>query len=299
MFFTNPQNDVGSQVKDWWNRLPLFTTFILFLSIPLCISSYFEGYPIWFIALNPQLFVESYYIWTLLTYSYQAIGLLSAVFSLYLFTTSANKNERNLGTVRYIFFFGFYSILLGSIFVALSYLLQNISLPLFSTMKTSIFSGLWPMVMIELVLLSNKDPDSSSKFMCCPCLIKSKYVPLIYFIIAILISRRIWEITLGIAGGYLHLSGFMNCIILSESCASKLERTLFYPLTKLSSFAFVDEFNGSSNFGIQRNQWSNEFTPFTGTGYRLGEDDETEFGNLSGQAYGTNTRNKNLPNRLI
>ncbi|OMJ87484.1 hypothetical protein SteCoe_10818 [Stentor coeruleus] len=262
------RTDICVKIKDWWDKMPLFTFYIFWISSILCILSYSPPYSVHSLYLSYENFADRKWFWTLLTYPYQPSGILITSISLYLYTTTTSESERFLGTSRYIIFFGYYIINIGLLYLGLIYLLKWISSTLFAHFSIFPFFGIWPIIMIELVLKYNKNPQSYIKFLCSPCQIQSQYFPWIFFFwISVFLISRFWEMLLGIIIGHLHLTGYMNWILIPNCLVSKLEITIFRPLVKFSRYAFAE----CEDVNIQRPRANEIFVPFSGTGNRLGE----------------------------
>lgn len=198
------RTEISVQIKDWWNHLPLLAVCFFWVSSILCILSYFTWFPLLPWTLSYINFAENHWYWTLLTYPFQPSGILATSVSIYLYTTTAGESERHLGTSRYIIFIFYYIISIGLLYLGLIYLLKFISQTLFDHFCLFPFFGIWPIIMIELVLKYNTDPESYIKFLCFPCPIQNKYFPWIYFsLVSVLLLARFWESLLGILVGYI------------------------------------------------------------------------------------------------
>ena len=87
-------------------------------------------------------------------------------------------------------------------------------------------NGLWVMVMLEMTLHSLKNPDAGSYFCCCPCEIKAKYMPWIFFVlISVFTFGPAFDILAGIILGYVHNgTSLMKWTVPSERTCRRMEK---------------------------------------------------------------------------
>ena len=101
----------------------------------------------------------------------------------------ACRTERRLGTVRYISFFTMTNAIIGVLYVGITYAIAQTGLPIFvNAFVLSPCQGLWPIIIVELVIKFNKEPDQLVPFMCFPFNIKSKYYPWLLLLLFSLIG---------------------------------------------------------------------------------------------------------------
>lgn len=203
MFFTNPNQDIGGRLMSWWQAAPFFTRCIFYITIPLSILSYFPMFPGMLLVLSPAILLTYYNFWSFFTFPYQHFGLFGIVFSLYSFSQTAPRNERRMGTARYFIYFTINNLILGIILVCVGIAMLEIRVPALNSIMFSSCDGLWPFIMIEIVLRCNKDPEAQVQFMCFPCMIKSKYYPFMFFTFFSLLFGVMWDLLAGISVGYL------------------------------------------------------------------------------------------------
>ena len=200
MFFVNSNEDMGSRFLRWWKNMPIFSKFLLYISVTLYICSFFSGYPLLYIILYVPTFIGQNAYWELLTFPYQPLNLLNLLFSLFSFLVRSCRAERRIGTVRFISFFVLTNFLIGLAFVPLLIAVNELSLG--SAMVIPAVYGLWPIIMTEMVIECNRSPDDITRFFCFPCTFKRKYFPLIFFGIFSLIGRAFIGLLAGLIFGY-------------------------------------------------------------------------------------------------
>jgi membrane associated rhomboid family serine protease len=205
MFFTNPNQDIGGQLKQWWQTVPFIVTFIFYATTFLYLLSWVIFPYLFLMVLNPYAFVVKLCFWQPLSFPYLHLSLLHLLFALFSYMPTACRTERRLGTVKYLFLFVSNNFIIGLAFVGLIYALSFSKIPLFVGLaQKSYCLGLWPIVMLEMVLRCNKTPDELVQFMCFPCKFKAKMYPWVFFLLFSLLSNFIvWDILIGILAGYL------------------------------------------------------------------------------------------------
>lgn len=203
MFFTNPDQDIGGRLQSWWRELPFFSTCTIVICLILSILYYFPSFPAFLLILNPAILFSYHSFWSVLTFPYQHNGLLNYIFALFSFAQTAPRNERAMGTSRYFIYFTLNNLILGMIFIALGLAMLEIKVPTLQFIYFNSCAGLWPFIMIEIVLRCNKDPESQVQFMCFPCMIKAKYYPWLFFLLFSLLFTIMWDLLVGIMIGYL------------------------------------------------------------------------------------------------
>ena len=83
--------------------------------------------------------------------------------------------------------------------------------------------------MIEIILLSKKDPDSPISFLCCPGKIKSIYYPYMFFVIFSVLGFPL-ELIFGFVIGLLsifYLETKISFSLLSRNHVEALQRSIF------------------------------------------------------------------------
>ncbi|OMJ85873.1 hypothetical protein SteCoe_12715 [Stentor coeruleus] len=279
MFFTNPNQDISGKLISWWQTVPFFSRCIFYITIPLSILSYFPAYPGILLILSPAILITYFNFWSLLTFPYQHFGLLGIVFALFSFSQTGPRNERRMGTARYFIYFTINNLILGIMLVCAGIAMQEINVPALKSIIFSSCDGLWPFIMIEIVLRCNKDPEAQVQFMCFPFMIKSKYYPWMFFAFFSVLFKVMWDLLAGICVGYLHLYGLMKFTEVSDSFAEKIENTFCKFIKERTQFITVSNSGNEeprlTPVSITTNDVINNRTQptvFTGQGYRLGGD---------------------------
>jgi Eukaryotic integral membrane protein (DUF1751) len=283
MFFTNPNQDVGSRLTAWWTTVPVFTRLVLYLTLILYTLSLFSAIA-WYLVLIPGNVIYGYYIWTIFTFPYINPSIFGIFFSLISYLPTASITERRLGTIRYMSFFIQTNAIIGIVATGLIYLLSLAPLPILQNILGELFCGLWPIIMVEMVINFNKEPERLVQFMCFPFSIKMKYYPWMLFLFFSILFGILWSLLFGIIVGYLRniyldLLNFMKYTYINHTQATKIENKIGGCFKTFGTFVETagagNEESGSPPAVVPANT-SNQsrppLVPFSGPGYRLGED---------------------------
>ena len=114
-------------------------------------------------------------IWRLITSAVIPFSLLNLIICILSFWSSASQTEKRFGSVKYLIFFISNCIQIQVLYLLLALLINSLWM--------SPFQAIWGEIMIEIMLISNKNPESPMSFLCCPGKIKSAYYPYLFFAI--------------------------------------------------------------------------------------------------------------------
>lgn len=154
--------------------------------------------------INVPIFTIQYMqIWRLVTAPFIELSLLQLLFCMLSFLPTACNTERSLGTARYVAFFMMNFLILESLFAFLLYGLSFI--PNLTLLRGTMTAGLWPLIMVQMVIRCNMNPDAPGSLFLCPCQIKSKYIPWAFLGLFSLLGGVMWDLLLGIIVGYLRI----------------------------------------------------------------------------------------------
>lgn len=200
----NPNEDRGAQFKSWWKDLPVFSRFIFIITIVTSLISMFNLLFMLFVfCFNPLLVTQGYMFWQFFTFPYTCLNPLSAAFSLCSYMPGCGRKERLLGTFRFIVYFTLQNFIIGLTFIPLFYLLYYIGAPAEVYFLKLFITGLWPAIMVEMVLTYNEDGDEFVQFMCFPVKLKRKWYPWAFFLLFSLLFGVVFNLLAGILTGYL------------------------------------------------------------------------------------------------
>jgi hypothetical protein len=97
--------------------------------------------------------------------------------------------------------------------------------------------GLWPVVMCEIVIECNREPELERPFCCCPFALKAKWHPWAYLLIfAVINFEGSISIVAGFIVGYLYVIGILNFTVVGCDTAQSFENSCLCCLTSNSNF---------------------------------------------------------------
>ena len=272
------------QLKVWWEDVPIFAKFIAFLITTLYILSWFTFYPLVNLLLIPFYVIYQQYWWEVLTFQYQHPKIIMLIFALWSYLPTASKTERVMGTVKYISYFLIMNIIIGAVHVVLMFALFETGLSLFQGCLYVPSYGLWPLILSNMVVRCNQNPDNLIQFLCFPCKFKQKYYPWIFFLaFSLLFELVMWNLLVGIIAGYLSnfyldLYGVLDFAYFSDKMAERVERICCRCCLRFEGFIEMryagNELPGRAPTLIARSNGVSvsSVRPFIGQGYRLGGD---------------------------
>lgn len=294
MFFSNPNSNIGHRLKDWWVNIPAYTRLILYVTLFVYALTWISLYFIIFFVNTPYSVIREFQFWRLFTFSYVPSGILNLILEMISFLPYSCRAERRLGTSKYFVYFLLNSVMIGALYSLSLFILSLIPIGYFELLAYSNSAGLWPIIMMEMVIQSNKNPDQATQFFLCPIQMKSKYFPFVFLIIFSFLGV-FWELIFGLMFGYLRkryldVLNFLNFTILGDDKASNLEDTILcIGLRKMPNFIDVvssgdeelptfqeraEQMYPSINPQNQNNNPTQPpVQPFSGQGYRLGGDE--------------------------
>jgi membrane associated rhomboid family serine protease len=126
--------------------------------------------------------VEKIQIWRLLTAPFYNPQLLMLACGLISYLPMASIKEKMGGTSRSLLEFLINTMIISILFTVLGLMLYDYGMYHFPLL------GLWPLVMMEMVLDCYRDPEVSRSLCCLPIKCKSKYFPWIFLVVLILLA---------------------------------------------------------------------------------------------------------------
>jgi hypothetical protein len=96
-------------------------------------------------------------------------------------------------------------------------------------------NGLWVMVMLEMTAMGLRNPDAETYLCLCPCAIKAKWMPWLFFCLFSVFSfRPAFDILAGILLGYLHMkTKVLDWTVISDGATHRIENWIIFTWTKL------------------------------------------------------------------
>ena len=233
-------NDLGSSLKNFYKNMPLFVMFVLYFTIILCIFSLFLPLEISYLVLISYTFINDNKYWTIFTFTFYHTSILNLVFALFFYLPNASSTEKKLGTVRYIYFFIINSGIIGVVYGLLMFCISFISI--FSSSIYVPCIGLWPVIMMEVVINCNVNPNDLIGLWCFFCQIPNKWYPwVLVLMFSVMNSFVFYDLVVGLLVGYfrkfyLDVWKIMNFTYLSSFFVNNIEKWFCGCLVNYSRF---------------------------------------------------------------
>lgn len=248
------QESFGDKIKKFWSNIPLVVKSIISLTLFFYILSWITSF-VKYLMNFPQMTIFDFHLWSVFTSVVVTPSILNVVFAFIAWVPDAIKIETQVGSVRYFMNFMINSTIiqiLYLIFALLFWLIFNIEY--FLQMPSA---GLWPLIMSEITILCNANPDSEVRFFLCPFPVKSKYYPwaLLAFFAVLNFGRIQFDLFCGVGYGYLFSLWLKNYLLFSNESIESWESSIVFKCCRLSS-SFVPVANSIANqgFSVQRPQ---------------------------------------------
>ena len=216
----------------------------------------------------PYYTILRFQIWRLVTSNFISTNFLNLIFVIFFWLPQSMNLERSIGTVRYMINF-----FVNSIFIQLLY---DLFLLIFSIFNSSILlkkiyydknnnmeyiesDGLWPYIMMEMTILCLANPENEMNILCFSSPIKSKYYPLILFVILTVCNFTIkFDLIAGILYGCIYVYYLRNYLDFDEQTIEKIEGSFLFNYTKnYPSFVKKSNVDASLLLGNDMNNINN------------------------------------------
>ena len=267
---SNTQN-VASSLKDktsnFISNIPFCIKTLLGINILFYIFSFSITFS-FYLSNIPYYTIFKFQIWRLITANLLSTGLLNIIFTIFFWLPQSMNLERSIGTVRYMINF-----FVNSIFIQLLY---DLFLLIFSIFNSSILlkkiyydknnnmeyiesDGLWPYIMMEMTILCLANPENEMNILCFSYPIKSKYYPLILFVILTVCNFTIkFDLIAGIVYGCIYVYYLRNYLDFDEQTIEKIEGSFLFNYTKnYPSFVKKSNVDASLLLGNDMNNINN------------------------------------------
>jgi membrane associated rhomboid family serine protease len=151
--------------------------------------------------------------WRIFTAPLVHPNILMLLFVLLAYIPTGVLREKMVGTVKIAT--GFF---LMNVLIQLTFLVFSFGASRLTEHYTFFHSlGMWPIIMAEIVIEYNRNPESEMKFCCFPCGLKAKYHPWIYIIIfAIINPYGAVSLVAGFFIGHLYVYGVLSWIQITD-----------------------------------------------------------------------------------
>ena len=257
-----------TKAKNFIDSIPFCIKILLGSNlIFFCFCHFFISFSLAF-ANIPYYTILKFQIWRLLTSNFISTNFLNLIFVIFFWLPQSMNLERSIGTVRYMINF-----FVNSIFIQLLY---DLFLLIFSIFNSSILlkkiyydknnnmeyiesDGLWPYIMMEMTILCLANPENEMNILCFSSPIKSKYYPLILFVILTVCNFTIkFDLIAGILYGCIYVYYLRNYLDFDEQTIEKIEGSFLFNYTKnYPSFVKKSNVDASLLLGNDMNNINN------------------------------------------
>ena len=270
MNYINNSDNISytTKAKNFIDSIPFCIKILLGSNLILfCFCFFFI--PFSFALANiPYYTILRFQIWRLVTSNFISTSFLNLIFVFFFWLPQSMNLERSIGTVRYMINF-----FVNSIFIQLLY---DLFLLIFSIFNSSILlkkiyydknnnmeyiesDGLWPYIMMEMTILCLANPENEMNILCFSYPIKSKYYPLILFVILTVCNFTIkFDLIAGIVYGCIYVYYLRNYLDFDEQTIEKIEGSFLFNYTKnYPSFVKKSNVDASLLLGNDMNNINN------------------------------------------
>ena len=270
MNYINNSDNISytTKAKNFIDSIPFCIKILLGSNLILfCFCFFFI--PFSFALANiPYYTILRFQIWRLVTSNFISTNFLNLIFVIFFWLPQSMNLERSIGTVRYMINF-----FVNSIFIQLLY---DLFLLIFSIFNSSILlkkiyydknnnmeyiesDGLWPYIMMEMTILCLANPENEMNILCFSYPIKSKYYPLILFVILTVCNFTIkFDLIAGIVYGCIYVYYLRNYLDFDEQTIEKIEGSFLFNYTKnYPSFVKKSNVDASLLLGNDMNNINN------------------------------------------
>ncbi len=276
------------KMKQAWSTVPLFVRFLAVTTTALYLLSW--ALPLVELFSNlPLKTIFSFQIYRLFTSVFITASIFNVLFAFLSWIPDAIKLETTTGSTRYTINFFINSILIQVLYTLTMFL---ISLPAGKGALNMPSAGLWPLIMAEITILCQANPDNQVRMFFVPCAFRALYYPWALFAFFTLLNFKLqFDILVGIIYGYLFFFYLRAKIQPSDNFIAKCENScIMRPFTKFDSFVKLSSvssqlpgttFNSTradnntssqqSNFTADPATKNPVSTPFKGKGTVLGK----------------------------
>ena len=239
-----------------WGNIPLFLKSYFIVTLIFYILTLKIKVISFYLINIPSYTVFRFQIWRLITSEFITTNIFQIILAFFVWVKYASLLEISLGTIKYtlIFFVNSICIQIINIFILGLYSLinKNVINPEIKAKKNS---GLWGIVMCEMILLCVSNPESPMKLLLLPFTVKAKIYPVILvllFIISNYLEIDI-EIISGIIYGLIYFYYLKTKLQIPDSFIQKLETTSFFKgMSNIKGFISVTHISNGLPISITK-----------------------------------------------
>lgn len=188
-------SDVCQALRDWFGRIPAVSMLVMYTLLGGFLLTYFTDFGTLLIN-TPQDTLLKLQFWRLLTAPFITGSIFSLLITLFMYMPTACESERRMSSVKYLLYLLVNCVTVQVVCAGLL-LGGAVSLGFMPAVL-----GLWGVIMLEIVVRCNRDPEAVVGLWCCPATIKSKYYPWVLLLLFLLLGGVQLDLLVGVGLGY-------------------------------------------------------------------------------------------------
>lgn len=253
-------NSISDKLKSLWNSFPFMVKSIISATLIFYLMSWFSFMaPVLKVIINiTYTTIFNFYIWTIFTTFLVTPSLLNIIFAFMSWVPGAMILERETGSTRFIMNLITRSAIIQVIYLAVSLFLALLfgkgALQLPST-------GLWPLIMGDITINCQSNPDRDYMFFFVPFPIKGKYYPWVIIAFFTILNFNLqFDLVCGVIFGYLYAYKLKDYIEYQNETVLRAENsTIFSCMVNSESYIkFQNISGGGYSFGNSSNRFNND-----------------------------------------
>lgn len=248
MISLDQSNQIYKRIQNSLHRIPVSTRLIIFISSLAYLFCTLQSSIMSYINNDNQKVTNILPVWQIYMIPY--IDFISYIAEIFMYYIIGNYTERKIGTVRYSIFVVINLIVLEFVHWILYFLVSTFVKGLIMNFRNQGFPGLWGLFMVDVMIRYNKNPENNENWYI-SAIIKSKYVPFIYFFSLSLlfpISLRLFSgLIIGyLCNSYIDINNKLNFLYISDTKTQELEKSsIFSCLRSMKTFIKISDLEKS------------------------------------------------------
>eukprot|EP00744_Colponema_vietnamica_P010578 GILI01014936.1.p1 GENE.GILI01014936.1~~GILI01014936.1.p1 ORF type:complete len:384 (-),score=57.34 GILI01014936.1:468-1619(-) len=249
---SQPRESPGQMLSRWYRELPTATRYVSTTISIIYIFSLIFPVLVKMFSTIPYYVLYEFQIWRVFLSPFIHPSIFTLLFVLLMFIPTAKACEASEGSLPFLLRLCGYSVLCNVLFLLLAFLL-SFAFPL-ALLQVS--SGLWPVLMVFIVVDCMRNPNAPRTMFPLPMQIPSKYIPLVFLFISLLFLGIELDFLAGLLIGYLVSSGRMFKFTISSQWLSRLQSSLslrwftgssgYVPLDRAGGYEQVSQSDSAS-----------------------------------------------------
>ena len=201
MLFLARSSGNKADFKKWCEDLPAFSIFIIGCTITTTAYSMIKPFSMIIFTLIPSITFKLHLFFQLFTFPYVCLDQISCLFSLIAYMPYCTSKEKSQGSFKTFINFTIQNTIIGLLFWVFSNLILILGGNPINYFFMILF-GLWPSIMYEIVLESNRNGEDLVSFVFLSFTFKRKWYPLIFLVFYSMLGA-FYDLLVGLMLGYM------------------------------------------------------------------------------------------------